>query len=245
MEKLDMEKDKHSSKSPETSQRAITRSISLFEQMEFNGNVERVFSLIDDSTNPRIIVLETWLIVDYAIRQLLIFGLNLNEYRSAYFKPLSDSFERNLSLLFNVIKEQRDLPSRPTDYSLHLPKDFFMFCYANFPEEFKVLENLEYKFYAWIQSQNLIVRPSGDMSKFRFVTDEWVEVVKGIDADWKAKAERLNKGRNSAAHSFDSNELFKAFGLNGNEENRLKLLKQECGDLLKFLLGISAKSEIT
>jgi hypothetical protein len=216
---------------------------SLYEQMEFNGSVEKVFSLINDSTNPRIIILETWLIVDYAIRQLLIVGLNLQQYRSPCFKPLSDSFERNLVLLFSLIKEQKELLPKPVDYTLNLPKDFFMFCFTNYPEEFKTIEKVEYKFYEWIRSQNVVVKQSGDLSKFRFVTNEWMEVAEGLGASWKAKAERLNKARNSAAHSFDPNELFKALGLNGNEENKLKLLKRECGDLLNFLLGISIKAK--
>lgn len=213
---------------------------SLYEQMEFNGNVERVITLIDESTNPRIIILETWLIIDYAIKQLLFVGLNLQEYRSAFFKPLSDSFERNLSLLFNLVDEQKKLLPKPIDYTLYLPRGFFMFCYQNHPKEFKVVQKLEYKFYEWIMSQNVSVKPDSDLSKFRFVTSEWMEVAEtiAIDTDWRKAADRLNKARNCAAHSFNSSDLFQVLGLNGNEENKMRLLKKECSRLLSFLLGM-------
>jgi hypothetical protein len=213
---------------------------SLYEQMEFNGSVEKIFSLIEESTNPRIIIIETWLIIDYAIRKMLFVGLEL-QYRSAYFKPLSDSFERNLALLFNLIQEQKKLLPRPIDYTLHLPKGFFMFCYQNHPDEFKILQKLEYQFYEWIMSQNVAVRQLGDLSKFRFVSEEWMEVAEGIDSNWKTAAMRLNKARNSAAHIFDTNELFKSLDLTGTEEIKLKLLRDECSSLLNFLLGIKDK----
>lgn len=217
---------------------------SLYEQMEFNGSVERVFSLIAESENPRVIVLETWLIIDYAIRQLLFYGLKLNEYRTSHFKPLSDSFEKNLELLFKLVEEQRQLLPQPIDYTLYLPKDFFMFCYQNHPIEFKTMQELEYKFYEWIMSRNLVVRQSGDMSKFRFVSDEWMEVAKAVDQEWKAAAKRLNRARNCAAHSFDANELFKVLEFNGSEGAKLSLLKKECSNILSFLLGIKAGSDV-
>lgn len=210
--------------------------VSLFEQMEFNGNVERVLSLIEETTNARLMILETWLIIDYTIRQLLFFGLNLQSYRSAHFKPLSDSFERNLELLFKLIMEQRQLLPKPTDYTVYYPKGFFMFCWQNYPEEFKTMQQVEYKFYEWLHTQNIVVKQNGDLSKFRFVEDEWMEAVGGLNVDWKAKAQRLNAARNCAAHSFDADELFKVLGLRG--DLRLQLLRKECTELLHFLLGI-------
>lgn len=213
--------------------------VSLYEQMEFNGNVEQVFSLITQSVNPRIIILETWLIIDYAITQMLFVGLDLKQYRGSYFKPLPESFDRKLELLCNLIQEQKLLLPRPTDYTLHLPKGFFMFCYQHYPDELKIINKVEYKFYDWIMSQDCAVKQTGDLSKFRFVSDEWIEAVGGIiDSGWRTAAKRLNKVRNNAAHIFDTNELYKALDLAGTDEIKLQQLRDECSALLNFLLGI-------
>ena len=72
--------------------------------------------------------------------------------------------------------------------------------------------------------------------KFYRKNDLWVQTMQSIDDDWFKKAKRINKIRNSAAHSFDPENIYRKFGYNG--VNRFEQAKTECIDLIKSMLKI-------
>lgn len=68
---------------------------------------------IETLDNPRILILETWLILDYSVRDLIIGGLDLNKHcyegLDLRYILLPHSFLECLSILRKVIKKQRSL----------------------------------------------------------------------------------------------------------------------------------------
>ena len=70
----------------------------------------------------------------------------------------------------------------------------------------------------------------------------WVNLLEPIDDKWFDKAVHINNARNKAAHSYDSEDIYKVFGKKG--ENAFTMTKNECIYTLKQLLHIEKKSKI-
>ena len=85
-----------------------------------NKSIESI-KLID---NPRIIIIETWLILDYFIRDFIVSGLNLNifcyEDFDLKYELLPQSFDRLVKFLEEFIKQQggleKDIKANEVDF---------------------------------------------------------------------------------------------------------------------------------
>ena len=71
------------------------------------------------------------------------------------------------------------------------------------------------------------------------VNKSFIESLKIIDDNWFKIAQRLNKARNIAAHSYDQKKILSAFGYKG--KNAAQKTKKECLSMIKKLLGIAKK----
>ena len=162
-------------------------SLPLYELIEFYGAVEATILTIQRSKNPRIIILETWLLVDYALKQILVVGLNLQRFEESCFQPLPFSFEARLKLLFQFKAEQEKLPTKPVDYRLRFPMHFLAFCMEHYKEELQMITKIEYEFYERyspkLNKETFLF--SKDVSKYRIVPDGWIESLRGIDENWR------------------------------------------------------------
>lgn len=85
---------------------------------------------ISNESSPRIIVFETWLLVDYVIRQLIVWGIGANDYSNEEFdlrvKLLPISFKNCLDFLIDFRNHQASLPADPNANTLRFTMGFYM-----------------------------------------------------------------------------------------------------------------------
>lgn len=221
--------------------------------LAFSKVTEEYFKSIQGLNNPRHVVLETWLLVDFAIRTFLSHLFDLTRFNSEEKEfdlryELLPSFEKCRTILEKILEIQRSLPENPDDYSVKLPAKFGFFFMKKYKNEFiKYLDiEQEYykKYYPKLASNNKektkfsILSKSG-ISKIpkRYCVDKYfVRNLQSIDENWFKIALRLNKARNIAAHSYDLQKILSAFGYKG--EKAAEKTKKECLTIIQKLLGI-------
>ena len=101
-------------------------TVSKFE--EFLKIAENCIETIKKSDNIRLIVLETWLLIDYGVRELLLCAIdsssiNRDDYDLRY-KALP-SFRACISLLVKIKQTNTKLPPDPDINAINLPVKFF------------------------------------------------------------------------------------------------------------------------
>ena len=191
---------------------------------------------IETFNNPRIIIIETWLILDYSVRDLIIGGLNLNKhcYRDLDLRYilLPHSFLECLRILRKIIKKQRSLEEKPktinNEVSLKFNYKFWAYIKKNhkdFLEKFGEIKNQYYqKYYPHLYSNrkntSSVFLPDAtrvfdafDSREYRFIDEKWLEVTNKLDEEWFKKAKKINEVRNYAAHSFDPKSICVKLGL--------------------------------
>ncbi len=215
--------------------KSIPTFLDLPDYIEFLERVDRTMVFIGNSDNPRMIILETWLIIDYSIRQILRYGLEVDKFSDDNFDILPQGFKDCSKLLQNFIKIQKEKLPNPAQHIILLPYEFkiamledkeFLKKYCQYEQEYYSLHKVTGDGYLTNKSDN----------RFRNVADEWLHVIRNLDDDWFDKANKLNSVRNFAAHSFDKNMIFKKLGLTGR--NTIDKLKDYCILTMKDLIGL-------
>lgn len=110
---------------------------------------------IKQAKSPRLVILETWLILDYIIRLFIISGLNLNKFSTIdfdiVFELLPQSFEKCLKFLENFIKNQEELSPNPEKNKIDFRGKFAYFIVKEhkdfFDEQFIPILKEYYKKY--------------------------------------------------------------------------------------------------
>ena len=229
---------------------------SALDMEDYAKIAEECISAIENSTSVRQIVLETWLLVDYAIRELLsnLWGLKQFNSEDDGFDlryELLPSFERCIRLLERVLSIQRSLEEDPDVHEVKMPVRFIYFYMKSYPHEFERFLQIEQDYYRkyypeLATSERSVSSPSMasttiTMPRRRYcVKKAWVEGLHDLDEAWFRLARRLNKARNVAAHSYDTNKILLAFGYAG--PNAADQTKRECKEMIGKLLGIIQKS---
>ena len=220
--------------------------------LTFSKVTEEYFKSVQELNNPRHMVLETWLLVDFAIRTFLsnLFELtrfNLEEEFDLRYELLP-SFERSITILKKVLKIQRSLPENPDDYSIKLPAKFGFFFMKKYKDEFIKYLDIEQEYYKKYypelasndkEKTKFSILSKSDISKIpkRYCVDKYfVRNLQSIDENWFKIALRLNKESNIAAHSYDLQKILSAFGYRG--EKAAERTKKECLTIIQKLLGI-------
>lgn len=230
------------------------------EQLQkFSDLVGRCVKTVTKSESLREMVLETWLVLDYAVRDLVVSGYGLYKFCQEDFDQryilLPKSFEGLLQLLEETISYQSNLSQEPSpsdDYPPYIRSSFGFLKHlaenhGDIAETLKEIET-EYfakrhpelaeqikqgrQFYHMPRKEGIEGLPSG-----------WIQVVSNLGDDWFCLARRLNKARNKAAHSYDSFAIAKAFGIDG--PRAVDMVRDECLQLLKNLLGITLNADGT
>lgn len=219
----------------------------------FEKLVKETKDIIDDNDNPRIIVIQTWLIIDFSIREILITGLHLSDFNVDDLDLRDDllpwPFEQCIELLEKIQETQKSLNAKSVDHCLRWSFEFLKFIKKDNPEFYARLMKYEQDYYKkchpeCVEKPGSVYMPNPNYDiitnkkiSYRSVTDGWLEAVEKIDDEWKKTARRINRARNKAAHSFDSDVIYKELGLNGKD--KLVRLKQECKKILDDLLDMS------
>lgn len=213
------------------------------------------------SKSARHIILEVWLILDYFVRTFIISGLNVEKFSYEDFniseELLPKSFRECLNFLKKFKQIQSSLPDDPEEGAINFTTKFSFFL-INHHEDFynnhlvPVINEYYKKYYPEINglekldketkpSLALLSPPLSIKKKeYRSVNKQWLDYATKLDENWFKKAEKINKARNNAAHFFESNKIYKEFGIcSPNEEKNLKELKQICIEQISTLLNLA------
>lgn len=200
---------------------------------------------IQKSSSIRHIVIETWLVIDYFIRDALGQAFGFNKFNTEEYdlrqKVLPISFDTCLDVFEELLKIQRSLPKNPQENELVMPGGFWSYMVEEdnklFQDFLEFLNRYYLKFHPELMEyrneQKLIQK---EEKKFQ-ANSAWLDTYEIINEDWIKKARKINKARNSAAHSHDQNKILKQLGINGS--NAFVLAKDECLKLIERLLGVN------
>jgi hypothetical protein len=208
---------------------------------------------IESSNNPRLIILESWFIVDWFIRQFIISGINCFDLMSERFNPhyqlLPNSFRECIYVLQELIESQKKLEPKPTPYDNGFSgsSEFWVFIKQKSPDTYNKICNLTDEFqkekYNLPKEINYVLdielNPSN--KTYRFVTNEWLNDMSKINKNWIKTALKLNKARNDAAHSLEEDNLYDSFGIKG--KNKIERLRNECLILLQTVVGLTIENK--
>jgi len=226
-------------------------STKQFEELEIF--ISKKTKEIKSSNSPRLIILESWFIVDWFIRQFIISGINCFDLMSEKFNPhyqlLPNSFRECIEVLQELIESQKKLELRPLPYDQGFSGslEFWDFIKQRSPDTYKKINDLTYKFqrekYNIPKKIKFVVGVELNPSKksYRFVTDEWLSDISKIDKNWINAALKLNKARNNAAHSLEEDNLYDSFGIKG--KNKIERLRNECLILLQTIVGLTKNNK--
>lgn len=219
----------------------------------FEDLVKEIKTIIDNNDNPRIIVIQTWLIIDFSIKEILITGLNLSDFNvdGLDLRELLPwgGFEKRMKLIKNIRDTQKSLKAKSVDHRIRWSFEFLKFVKEDSPEFYAKLMKYEQDYYEKLHPECVekpgtayVPNPNYDIIankpiNYRSVSDEWLEAVEKIDDGWTKMAIKINRARDKAAHSSKCKDIYKIFTLEGKD--KLARLKQECKKILDDLLDMS------
>lgn len=235
---------------------------SVIDFITFEKVIKEYFKSVKEFNNPRHVILETWLLVDFVIRTLLSTLFNLTRFNSEEkefdlrYEVLPQSFVKNVNSLKKILKIQRSLPEEPVDNSVKLDMKFGIFFHKKYKNDFMKFLDIEQeyykKYYPELVNNSTVNKVSIGYSmpiitksdiikvpKRYCVNKSFVKSLNTIDDNWFKIASRLNKARNIAAHSYDLQKILSAFGYKG--EKAAEKTKKECLTIIEKLLGIVKK----
>jgi len=222
---------------------------------EFIELTQRCLKTLETTPSAREMVLETWLTVDFALRQFLISGFELYRFCDEGFDLrytlLPNSFE-NLIRLFEETKKicsKYPVESAPThkdkEGGFRSSYEFLKYVRDEHPDLWEKMSQVtkEYRIKMnpglseHIKDSNVffVIPAENEITR---INSGWIKVAEKLDDDWFKKASRLNKARNTAAHQPDIDKIGKNFGFTGN--NTTELIRAECQKLLEAILNVSA-----
>jgi len=217
---------------------------------EMKRLVTNCLAVLDEGNSVRQMVLETWLTVDYSVRQFLLSGLDLQRFIADDLDlryDLLPGFRPCLRLLKQVVRHCQNLPPEQPKSDraggFKASYEFWRFIAEAHPELQAAIQEAQREFVIK-QNPNLAEHVAGDGGYFftalrnpvARMNDEWIAVAAGLDTEWFNLAEQLNTARDKAAHSFRPEDVAGKLGLFG--PNIVPLTREKCLSLLGTLLGI-------
>lgn len=216
--------------------------------------VNETKDIINNTDNPRIIIIQTWIIIDFCLREILITGLNLSGFMvedlDLRYSLLPQSFYNCIELIKAIRKTQKILKKRSPDSRLTWSVTFLNFIKENDPLFYSKLLEYEQNYYKKLHPECIdkpgrffIPNPEYNVVthkkiNYRSVDKDWLKSVEKISDDWIKKAKKINEVRNSAAHDYDHEIIYKKLGLKGSK--KLLRLKSFCNNMLNDLLDFES-----
>jgi len=223
---------------------------------KLSGLVEHCIEIVTESENPREMVLETWLVLDYAVRELVLNGYDLRRFSHDDFdlrySLLPKSFEELLRFLERTISFQSSLGKEPEVADDYPPYSTMRLGFLKYMVEHhkNILDGLGDAEVEYLAKRHPELAEPFRQGRIIFSVDRestiqrlpggWSEVVSSLGDDWFNLAKRLNKARNKAAHSYDAADIARAFGVAGPQA--VDRVRAECLELLRRLLGIALEA---
>jgi len=225
-----------------------TRTCDLFfgtlkDWERFEAQAKACVELVNSSTSIRLIVLETWLFVDYVVRELLMSGLQLERVDNENFDLRNVLLPRGFSECIRLLQKLRDVnqdlpeePERPLTARSRKWVHFNQFD-PGLTERIAAAES-SYRETFGLGPRPLVV----NQPVYRSVPNGWLEVASRVDESWVGRAKKLNSARNLAAHSREESNIAAKLALRGLEI--LKSVRVECLGLIEHLTGVSIHSDL-
>lgn len=213
---------------------------------------EKCIGEVEGSNNVRLIVLETWLFIDFCIRELLMSGLGLNRANidacDLRYQLLPISFVRCIGLIEKLKKTHSGLLQDPNESAIKLPIHFMFFIKKHYPNFLNQLLDIQEEYYTK-HVPELVTKKYNPLEveiipapvQYSRIPKGWIKAVERIDKDWIKSANRLNDARNYAAHSYDSKKILQRMNCSGMSP--VEHLKDECVKLLRNLIGVAMATE--
>lgn len=214
-------------------------------------SVPKCIEVLRETRNARLIVLETWLFIDFCIRELLMSALRLHdlnvENHDLRFNLLPRSFSECVKMVERIKEVHSKLPRDPQEKSLRLPMGFLFQLKRRDPEFFARFLEMEQEYYREYAPELVTRDPveasimdympvKSDRVEYSRISTVWLTAVSRINQDWLKSANKLNLARNFAVHSYNSKEALRRMGHHG--PNAVDHLRDECLALLKDLIGV-------
>jgi hypothetical protein len=211
-------------------------SLNLETFINLSERIKTAQKVIQASENPRLIILESWLIIDFTVRHLLSVGLGVYRFQSLKLSFLPFGSRDCLKMLQDLIKDQKCKPINPTRKALQLPGEFFKIINKDkdFFQKF-IAYNLEYDNKVHVEYDKGYLILNND-PRYRNVTDDWFNRASQLSEEWFKVIDKINNVRNFAAHSFDEEQIYIALGIKG--KNKIDKLKKYCNKTLNQIIGI-------
>jgi len=209
----------------------------------FGAQAKASIELIASATSIRLIVLETWLFIDYAVRELLMSGLQLDRVDNEDFEIRDALLPKGLLDCVRLLRRLRDvnldLPEEP-EHAITGPARMWKHFREIDPGLGKRLAAAQESYRKTFQ---LPPRPSALWPRpvYRSVPKGWIEAVSRVDKNWIKRAEELNKARNLAAHSHDESNI--ALQLRVQGPDRLEGVRTACLGLIRELTGFDETTD--
>ncbi|MCK4600451.1 hypothetical protein KAU37_11660 [Candidatus Bipolaricaulota bacterium] len=227
-------------------------TIETLEQLEQVAQL--AVDTIRQSDSARLVVIEAWILLDYAVREFLLSGLGVKKLSTKDFdlryKLLPGSFRICLDILKGLTKAQSALPPRPkvVNHRVRTSWSFLVFLEKEHPidsERFRALEQEYYSKYhpELVDTSAAIVHPDvkylllGKPPPERsHINREWLKIAERLDDAWYSGANQLNDARNVAAHNYDQDQILGSMGCAGPDA--MRHLKDRCANLIQTLVGV-------
>lgn len=236
----------------------------VYDLEELHSLLDHCLEVLKKSGSVREMVLETWLALDFAIRQFLLAGFELSKFCDEDFdlkyKLLPNNFRDLLRLFQNTVKYNSKFSLEPdpvrsddiggfrSSYSfLKYVKEKHSELFDNIIEvekEYVLYKHPELKasnyhreMAAFFSIESIeISKPKRPLEKMDL---SWRKTASKFDESWFAMAEQLNNARNVAAHSINIEKIGIRFGLHG--PNIQEDIRSKCVSILSILLAVKTK----
>jgi len=227
---------------------------------ELHSVLNNCHDVLRKSKSGREMVMETWLSIDFSIRQFLLSGFDLSRFCDEDFDLkymlLPNTFSALLRLFQRTIKynskfcDETDQLSTEDTGSFKASIALWKYVKEKHGELFeKIIEvQKEYNVYKHPELKDLeypIIKPAsiflepGKLERKRpleKMNQGWRCTACKFDESWFKKAEQLSYARNEAAHSVDAAKIGTRFGL--SQPNMLEKIRGKCLEILNVLLAV-------
>lgn len=222
---------------------SITRNTTLSpsDVEEFSNLLYNGLTKMHNSKEIRVIVLETWLIVEYYIRCGLEKAFNLNKFKTDDLDPkydlLPSSFISCLEMLNRILKSQKNLPLAPKKEDITASPQLWGYITEHNPKLLKEIKQIveEYNNFYYPQKETDICLSLQYFGPYQ--QEGLVNEYCNVDEKWIKKANKLNRTRNLAAHSYDEEKIYQSIGF--SDEQRFEKAKNFCIGLLNDLCSFA------
>ena len=214
-----------------------------YEWKDFFDVADRCLRLVLDAPNVRSAVLESWVVLDYCLRDFLATAVALKAYNRPDFdvryELLPRSFAECLAGVQRILRVHREHRPPATTSTLTISVPFLRFLRERDAAVFEKICDAEEE-YARIH--NFPRFPSIDTKPEAYVSDQWISMAGSVlSEDWVKRAQLLNTVRNIAAHTFDESRIASKLGINGPDQ--LIQVKQWCERTIEMLVGLVRKTK--